>query len=87
METFADLLKMNKDKLLKELTARRKSLFDIRYKVANKQSKASHEIKTLKKSIAQILTALKMAPAETQESLEKGTKKGQNGAATKKAKQ
>jgi ribosomal protein L29 len=85
METFTDLLKINKDKLLKELVSKRKSLFDIRYKIANKQSKASHEVKTLKKSIAQILTALRMVPAEMQESLEKGSKKGQNGAATKKA--
>lgn len=72
METFADLLKMNSAQLPKELAAKRKSLFDIRYKVANKQSKAAHGIKTLKKSIAQILTALK------QESLETGAKKGQN---------
>lgn len=67
MATFAELTSMNRTKLLKDLEADRKSLFDIRYKVANKQEKASHKIKALKKEIAQILTALQRAPVETAE--------------------
>lgn len=68
MATFAELTSMNRTKLLKDLETSRKSLFDIRYKVANKQEKASHQIKALKKTIAQILTALQRAPIETTES-------------------
>ncbi len=68
MATFAELTSMNRTKLLKDLEDSRKSLFDVRYKVANKQDKANHQIKALKKTIAQILTALQRAPVETTES-------------------
>lgn len=68
MATFAELTSMNRTKLLKDLETSRKSLFDIRYKVANKQEKASHQIKALKKTIAQILTVLQRTPSETTES-------------------
>lgn len=68
MATFAELTSMDRTKLLKDLENSRKSLFDVRYKVANKQDKANHQIKALKKTIAQILTALQRAPIETAES-------------------
>lgn len=89
MATFAELISMDLSKLLKELETSRKSLFDIKYKVGNKQEKASHQIKVLKKTIAQILTALqKKATTEAGESvneskdtLEKPVKKVQDGPA------
>ncbi|MFA7277701.1 MAG: 50S ribosomal protein L29 [Candidatus Gracilibacteria bacterium] len=55
---YAEYTKMSQEQLAKELIVARKSLFDISYQVQNKQSKANHEIKALKKSIAQLLTAL-----------------------------
>ncbi len=68
MATFAELTSTDRTKLLKDLENSRKSLFDVRYKVANKQDKANHQIKALKKTIAQILTALQRAPIQTAES-------------------
>ncbi len=58
MATFAEYIKMSREQLQKELAESRKSLFDTRYQVQNKQSKASHTITNFKKSIAQILTIL-----------------------------
>ncbi len=58
MATFAEYTKMSREQLLKELAGSRKSLFDIRYQVINKQSKAANGITLLKKGIAQILTIL-----------------------------
>lgn len=58
MATFAEYTKMGREQLLKELAGSRKSLFDIRYQVINKQSKAANGITLLKKGIAQILTIL-----------------------------
>lgn len=86
MATFAELTSMDRTKLLKDLENSRKSLFDVRYKVANKQDKANHQIKALKKTIAQILTALQRAPIETAESkdaLENGEEKVQDTARAK----
>ncbi len=59
MTTFAEYTKMSREQLMKALEESRKGLFDTRYKVQNKQSKASHEIEGFKTSIARILTALK----------------------------
>ena len=49
MATFAEYTKMSREQLLKELAGSRKSLFDIRYQVINKQSKAANGITLLKK--------------------------------------
>jgi ribosomal protein L29 len=78
--TYADYSKMSREALLKELDTTRRSLFDIRYQVTNKQSKANHEITNLKKAVAQILTALN--PSNATKALESEEKVGQN-AATK----
>lgn len=63
MATYAEYTKMSREQLTKELENLRKALFDIRYQVTNKQSKADHEITNHKKSIAQILTALNASTA------------------------
>lgn len=89
MATFAELISMDRSKLINELEASRKTLFDIKYKVANKQEKASHQIKVLKKTIAQILTILQSKMTneagevtnESKDALEKPVKKVQNAAA------
>lgn len=81
MATFADYTKMSKEQLMKELNEARKALFDIRYQVTNKQSKANHQIGTLKKSIAQILTALNTN--KTTNNLESEGKTVQNAPAKK----
>ncbi len=86
MATFAELTSMDRTKLLKDLENSRKSLFDVRYKVANKQDKANHQIKALKKTIAQILTALQRAPieiAESKDALENNEEKVQDTARAK----
>lgn len=87
MATFAEISATNRKQLLKDLDTSKKELFDIKYQVANKQSKASHHIKNLKKTIAQILTALTKAPVEVEESkdkLENAEEKGQDVPAQKK---
>lgn len=93
MATFAELISMDRSKLLKDLETARKSLFDVKYKVGNKQEKASHQIKVLKKTIAQILTILQRKMTneageitnESKDALEKPVKKVQDTARTKRA--
>ena len=81
MATYADYTKMSPEQLTKELNNTRKSLFEIRYQVGNKQTKANHEIANLKKSVAQILTALNSA-SKTTKALESEDKTVQNASAT-----
>lgn len=84
MTTFEELKKMNQSQLAKELDTARKSLFDIRYQVINKQSKGTSEVKKWRKSVAQIMTLLngKSASKDTQ-ALEETAKVLQNTAAEK----
>lgn len=82
MATYAEYTKMSREQLTKELNNTRTSLFDIRFKVGNKQTKANHEISNLKKTVAQILTALNTA-SDTTKALESEDKTVQNGAAKK----
>ena len=84
METYAEISKKQHAQLLKELAESRKTLFDVKYQVVNKQTKSTHEIRNLKKVIARILTALRVTPSEiVQEDLDTSTKKGQNVATSK----
>lgn len=54
-----ETVKKNKDDLIKELNEKRLNLRDLRFGLAGSKNKNVKEIKTIKKDVARILTALR----------------------------
>lgn len=53
-----EIVKMNEAQLVKELAVLREQVRDLQFKVHSKEVKNNHLIKSVKKDIARILTAL-----------------------------
>lgn len=54
-----DFKKMNQDELAKALKEKQEKLRDIRFSLSGSRSRKTSETRTLKREIAQIMTALK----------------------------
>lgn len=55
---FTEINSFSSDEIFKEIKASEKKLFTIRFKKATRQTFKSHEIKNLKRRIAQLKTLL-----------------------------
>ena len=55
-EILNNFKNLNKSQIQEKITELRKELFDLRFKQATRQLSETHKFKTLKKTIAQLLT-------------------------------
>ena len=55
-EILNNFKNLNKSQIQEKITELRKELFDLRFKQATRQLSETHKFKTIKKTIAQLLT-------------------------------
>ena len=55
-EILINFKNLNKSQIQEKITELRKELFDLRFKQATRQLSETHKFKTIKKTIAQLLT-------------------------------
>ena len=55
-EILNNFKNLNKSEIQEKITELRKELFDLRFKQATRQLSETHKFKTIKKTIAQLLT-------------------------------
>ena len=58
-ESLKEFKKLNSDQITEKINQLRKDLFDLRFKQATRQLNETHNFKTVKKQIAQLLTLSK----------------------------
>jgi large subunit ribosomal protein L29 len=56
--TIKELKAMNEKELIKQLTALREQVRDLRFKISSKEVKNNHQLKQVRKDIARILTLI-----------------------------
>jgi len=62
-ESFKEFKKLNSDQINEKINQLRKDLFDLRFKQATRQLNETHNYKTIKKQVAQLLTLSKSQSA------------------------
>ena len=55
-ESLKEFKKLNSEKITEKIDQLRKDLFDLRFKQATRQLNETHQFKTIKKQVAQLLT-------------------------------
>ena len=62
-ESLKEFKKLNSDQINQKIDQLRKDLFDLRFKQATRQLNETHQFKTIKKQVAQLLTLSKSQSA------------------------
>ena len=62
-ESLKEFKKLNSDQITEKIDQLRKDLFDLRFKQATRQLNETHQFKTIKKQVAQLLTLSKSQSA------------------------